>query len=482
MAISNGVHQNGTSNGTLGNGTTNGTATNGSSIEVLKARLKSSDSTISCDLTCKKCTNGNKVTVDFPDGSFTFHSQWLHDARCDDGAARNARTAICQQPTTTVRVDSVQMLGKGMEALLEVNWNDGISSKFPLPWLRVMASLAARPDSPEAAAKPAVTQGWTVESLKIPEISYKALFREDMSQKELDIVSLDVLDKILSSSAAGIVKIIDLPPPNMEDEHNHINNLNTIVLKKLFGSVFHHPIRGADKTFNVSSHNQDATRKVGLANYDTTQVLLPHTDHAFYDNPIQVQGFYGLEGESMNTWVSALAALETLKQESPEYYQLLCKAPMVVGRISRFYGDPLYQATVDTAVTMHPGYPDRVKRIRWHPNLTGSVLSPYDEYKDARLAHLKMQEIMRRDTHQLKMKLKPGDLYLWDNFRLLHGREMVLETPRTGVGQTVSEHIVHDRYRALSAGMLKGVMGEEWLCSLPMQQLRDMLSLVQNGF
>ena len=50
----------------------------------------------------------------------------------------------------------------------------------------------------------------------------------------------------------------------------------------------------------VSLHNRDATRKVGLANYDTSQVLLAHTDHAFYDSPVQFHGFYGLEGESMN--------------------------------------------------------------------------------------------------------------------------------------------------------------------------------------
>ena len=61
--------------------------------------------------------------------------------------------------------------------------------------------------------------------------------------------------------------------------------------------------------------------------------------------------------------------LETLK-ETPESYHLLCRAPMALDRISRFYGEPLYQATVDTVVTMHPGYPDQVKRIRWYANLT----------------------------------------------------------------------------------------------------------------
>jgi len=146
---------------------------------------------------------------------------------------------------------------------------------------------------------------------------------------------------------------------------------------------------------------------------------------------------------------------------------------MAVGRMSRFYGKPLHQATVDTAVTMQPGT-NQVKYFRWHSNLISSLLTPYDSYKEARLAHQKFQEILRRDTHQLKLVLEPGDLYVWDNFRLLHGREMTMETPRTGLGQTVPEQIVHDRYRALCTTRLKGHIDGEWLVHMPMPQLRKL--------
>lgn len=176
-----------------------------------------------------------------------------------------------------------------------------------------------------------------------------------------------------------------------------------------------------------------------------------------------------------------LACLESLKIESPGSYDHLCKVPMAVGRISRFYGDPLYQATIDTAITTEPGFPDHVKRVRWHPNLTGSLLAPYDKYKEARLDHQKFQEITRRDTHQLKLIFQPGDLYVWDNFCLLHGREKVVENLRTGVGQTVPEQVVHDRYRALTVGLLKGLVGGEWLVHMPMTQLRELMRIVNDG-
>ena len=445
----------------------NGTKTGGGSSDIM--------------LSCKKCTHGNKVTVEFPDVVYTFHAQWLHDARCDEGAARNAATAICQQPISTVHVNEVCLSGAGTRMTLNVAWDDNLSSKFPGSWLRVMAPMVGRSESAQPAfEEQAISKGWLVETLEIPEISYQDIFAEGSNQeKHSNDVTLRVLDKLLDVSSPGILKIVDLPEPNFEDERNHENNINTLVLKRLFGSVFVHPIRGSDRSFNVSSHSKDAERGVGVANYDTTQLLLPHSDHAFYDTPNQIQGFYGLEGQSENTWVSVLSVLATFREEFPNLYQHLRDNPVTIGRVSRFYGDPLYQATVDTTITSQPGFPTQIKRVRWHPNLTGALLAPYNEYKEARLAHQRFQEIMRRDTHQLKLVLKAGDLYIWDNFRLLHGRERVLEVPRTGVGQTVPEQVVHDRYRALHIELLKQHVDERWLVHMPMPQLRQMLRLIR---
>ena len=109
--------------------------------------------------------------------------------------------------------------------------------------------------------------------------------------------------------------------------------------------------------------NKDA-KIAGLPDYDTSQVFLPHSDHAFYPNPIQVMGFYGLEGESENAWESVPAVLATLENGSPELYGHLCKAPTTFGRASRIYGDPMYQVTAGTALTTHPGSTEQVKSVR----------------------------------------------------------------------------------------------------------------------
>lgn len=85
---------------------------------------------------------------------------------------------------------------------------------------------------------------------------------------------------------------------------------------------------------------------------------------------------------------------------------------------------------------------------------------------------------MRRDTHLLKVHLKPGDLYVWNNFTIPHGRERVLVVPRTGVGQTVPEQVVADTYRALKTRQLQGLVEEKWLVHVPTPQLHELVRLV----
>lgn len=432
--------------------------------------------------TCQKADDGNSVLIRMPSGDFTFHSHWLHDVRCDGplGAARDSETAICAQPQqSTLKVISADIRSKGKSRTLSIAWDNGETSNFPAEWLEVMAPLVASKPPGTTAIKPTeLNKGWTVDKLEIPSISYKAIFKDGISQEALDELTLTVIDHLLLPTSPGMIRMVDLPDPVMEDELAHVNNINTVVLKKLFGSVFVHPTRGSDKSFNVSSREQEAEKRKELPNYNTNLLLLPHADHAFYEQPIQIQGWYILEGESENTWVSVPAALETLKKEAPESYEALCRTPMSLGRVSAFYGEPVFQMTVDTTVTMIPGT-NQFKRVRWHPNFIGSLLCPYDQYDEARLAQQKFLEIMRRPSHQLKVHIGPGDYFIWDNYRVLHGREKVFSNPRTGVGQTVTEQVVHDKYRSICIKKLRGLIDEQWLVHLPMAQLRQMLQLFQ---
>lgn len=65
-----------------------------------------------------------------------------------------------------------------------------------------------------------VTKRWLVETLVIPEISYYGLFNGGLKQEQLNATILSVLDNFLSPSAPGIVKVIDPPAQNIDDERS----------------------------------------------------------------------------------------------------------------------------------------------------------------------------------------------------------------------------------------------------------------------
>ena len=321
--------------------------------------------------------------------------------------------------------------------------------------------------------------GWLAHELAIPEVLYGDLFPQISVLGDLNAVKERILDAVLLESALGIVKVVGLPDSDVESERKRENTIVTKVLKELCGSVYYHPRRGADKSFKVTSSYADEMKPgEALPNYNTKKVLLPHTDHSHYTHPARIQGLYALEGESENVFVSCFATLGTLKKETPHLYTPFCKSPMSIGRVAHFYKPSMYQATTDTAVTMHPGYPDKIKRFKWHPHLTGSLQTSYDDLKEARVAHRTFQEIMSRDTHLFRLVMKPGDLFIWDNFRILHGRNRVLEVPRTVVGQTVPEQVVADQYRAVKMAKLRGFIEDKWLVHTPMDQLHEMVKLV----
>jgi len=422
--------------------------------------------------------NFEAVTIDFQDASFTFHAQWLHDAQVDDGPSKDD-SLVFSRKVPKAQVRRTQLTGTGAKSIVDMTWNDGSTTSFPAIWLRALAPLVAKSGYLGAAVASDSPTGWLANELSIPEVSYSDLFPENSVPEVLNAAKERVLDSVLLDSTVGIVKVVGLPAPNFEDERNKENTIVTKILKQMFGSVFFHPIRGADKTFNVASHHEeDKKRGAGLPNYNPNKILLPHADHAHYTYPARVQGLYALEGESVNTFVSCFAVLETFKKEAPHLYEPFCKAPMATGRVAHFYTPSMYQATTDTAVTMQPGFPGQIKRFRWHPHLTGSLLSRYDDFAEARVAYRTFQEIMCRDSHLFKFSFKPGDLYIWDNFRVLHGRERVVGLPRTAVGQTVPEQVVADRYRLLKMAKLKDFIDEKWLIHTPLQQLHDMVKLV----
>jgi alpha-ketoglutarate-dependent taurine dioxygenase len=458
----------------------------------------------------QKCPSGKFVTVKFAHATYTFHSQWLHDAQMDDGPYKTADNAYSRK-TTMAEVSDASTSGEGITSTMNISWTDGRESQFPCLWLWVYASLVGKCEKKETTmatteecdppeAEPAVSMA--VKPIEqIEEISYTDLF-PTMSES----TRLHVYEVLVHPSFAGILKITNLPAPDVHSERHGENTLVVSLLTHIFGGVFDHPRRTTGQSYNISSHHaSDVAKGLLVPNYNTAHFLLPHVDQSFYQHHTRIVGLYVLEGESVNSFVSAPAVLEALRKESPELVTPLYTCPMALGRAGKMYTPTIYQGTTATAVTTTGNNNNVVchesplthtatsttaptTTFRWHPHYVGSLLCDFDAFPAALAAHRAFQAISDRPAFQTKLPLRPGDMYLFDNHRVLHGRDCVVREPRTCVGQSVTEQVVLDGWRDLLVGRLLRagaggvmVMPERWLVHVPLMQLYEMDRIVMGG-
>lgn len=413
------------------------------------------------DKTCVIISFSNDV----PNLNWKFHAQWLANACCTNGFSKSSDNSPFNQQICTIKSAK-----KSPNGDLLIEWsNSDKTSNFPSLWLKTIGTIVAKPNFNVTETKH-VIKYWNAKSITIPEVEWGLIMGDNTTEQQ---IQEQVIDMLINDSSFGIIKVINLPPADIESERQTKDTLITKLLNKVFGNVFFHTRRGANKTFNVSTIKN--SRAELLDNYDVKKVLLPHTDHAHYIHPAMVMGLYALEGSSINTWLDGFIALEILKQEDPESFRILCNTPLCFGRIANYYTPALYQANIDTPITLYPGS-QRIRRIKWHPHLIGWINSSFNEYPKAFTASQKLQQIMMRPDIQIKLEMKPGDLYIWNNFRILHGRQSVFSEIRTIVGQTVPEEVVMNRTRENKIAQITS-LNKNWLAQIPTELLDQIILL-----
>ena len=151
----------------------------------------------------------------------------------------------------------------------------------------------------------------------------------------------------------------------------------------------------------------------------TSLPLAPHTDNP-YRNPVPcIQMLHCIENEvngGFSTLVDGFTVTEILKEDFPEYYEILTKTKV------RFQFVDKDIVLEDWAEMIQLDDQGELKQVRFSPRLDFVPLmnkKNLDLYYSARN---KISEFYNSDKYRIEFKLVPGDLLMMDNHRLLHGR------------------------------------------------------------
>jgi len=151
----------------------------------------------------------------------------------------------------------------------------------------------------------------------------------------------------------------------------------------------------------------------------TSLHLDPHTDNPYRSPVPGVQLLHCLANETsggLSTLVDGIAVVEALRARDPEAFQVLSTTPV------RFrYRDPATEL-VASAPPIELDVSGKVKTIHFSPRLDFVPLLPPALLTAYYRARRVFDHMLRSSEFEIRFLLHSGDLVMFDNCRLLHGR------------------------------------------------------------
>ncbi|WP_181408111.1 TauD/TfdA family dioxygenase [Pararhizobium mangrovi] len=147
--------------------------------------------------------------------------------------------------------------------------------------------------------------------------------------------------------------------------------------------------------------------------------LAPHTDNPYRDPVPGIQLLHCLVNETtggQSTLVDSLSVCERMRKEDPDGYRLLTEIP--VGFRFRDPDTHLYDRH-PMIETDHDGCPTG---IHYSPRLDETPLLDAETMVAFHRARQRLGQLLGDARFELRFTLKPGELMMFDNNRVLHGR------------------------------------------------------------
>ena len=334
--------------------------------------------------------NTSHLEVEWSDGQKSkFNYLWLRD-NCPSAHDKDTRHRMFNILKISTDINA-KKYNINKEGKLEIEWSEGEHiSYYDLKWLRENC--------------------YTIKNKKRYSSPYKLW--DSSLQKNLDLIQIDH-DEILNSEK-GLIKWLELlhhqgiaivkNAPSANKSALPLLNRISHTRETFFKTPF--------EVINVPKPNNSAY---------TAHALRNHMDLPWFENPPGYQFLHCLinEAEGGNSSaVDAFAVADYLRNNEKEIFEILVNTPLRFR--DKDYTQVAHRSFYAPAITLTKDgdYNDirfsvaTMDALDCHPDIMEKV------YK----AHHRFGNLLHDDKFQIKFKLEKGDIFSFNNRRLLHGR------------------------------------------------------------
>ncbi len=340
-------------------------------------------------------TDGSFITVVWPDGkSSRYHAVWLRD-HGQDAASRDPGNGQKRLSATDIPaglcIGGVSLNG----SRLEIAFDDGTLTWLDLDWLR--RHDYDRPASETLSPEDRATWGGDLDANSVIESFPRVVEDHEVLEKWLQWIE-----------TLGFARLRDVP--SVTGALLDVIALFGYVRETNYGRLFE--VRSEPDPVNM------AYTRVGLD---------PHTDNPYRDPVPTLQFLHCLENNAAggeSSVVDGFRVAEILRQESPVHFTLLSRYNVTF----RYSGDRRSDLAAHRPM-LEVSQDGQLIQVRINSRSFQSLTSvPFDLVPDFYAAYRHLVEITRRPEVNVNFRLEPGELFVVDNTRVLHGRKGYTET------------------------------------------------------
>ena len=340
------------------------------------------------------------LVIRWSDGKIAnFHYLWLRD-NCPSGFHPSTQERLFN--LTTVSPDIYALEGTFDTTTLYITWSEGAhKSAYPLQWLY---ENAYSPDFKKTHTS--VIEPWGTEILNsLYEVDYSDLMQDDL-------VLFNWLKEV-KKSGISYVRNVPCTDEGVTDVANRISFLR----QTNFGTVF------------------DVQSKPNPINNAYTSEALPlHIDLINQETPPGYQFLHCLVNDSQggeSTYADGFKIIEELRETDPDAFRLLTTITVPM----RFHDFETDIRTRKTIINVDEN--GNLVELRYSPHLVDTFDMDESIMDSFYLAYRKLMDLINDSRFVISIKMKPGDLCIFDNRRVMHGRNAY----EAGAGYSGARHL-----------------------------------------